>query len=92
MISMLVPVNKIIYKYESNIAVIRNKFQSLMAIRAIGNAGYGITAIPTLTKCFKRLENPIEIRLSAIEAFRRIPCKADVRICHLIFKNICETF
>jgi hypothetical protein len=50
----------------------------LIALRAIGNAGFGSGAIPTLVKCIQRIENPIEIRLSAVEAFRRIPCKADV--------------
>jgi len=52
--------------------------QSLLALRAIGNAGFGTSAMSTLEKCFRRAENPIEIRLSAIEAFRRIPCSADV--------------
>ena len=53
--------------------------QVLLALRAIGNAGYGTSAISTLSKCIAQQGNPIEIRLSAIDAFRRIPCKADVR-------------
>ena len=54
--------------------------QILNALRAIGNAGFGTSAIPTLAKCIKITNNPIEIRLSAIEAFQRIPCTANVSI------------
>ena len=53
--------------------------QVLLALRAIGNAGYGTSAITTLSKCIAQQGNHIEIRLSAIDAFRRIPCRADVR-------------
>ncbi|KAL4235816.1 hypothetical protein ACF0H5_004206 [Mactra antiquata] len=52
--------------------------ESVLAIRAIGNAGFGEEAMSTLTKCFKRTENPTEIRLSAIQAFRRMSCSTDV--------------
>ena len=62
-------------------------FQTLIALRAIGNAGFAYGAIPTLTACMKYSANPTEIRLSAIEAFRRMPCDAYVNM----ILNYCMT-
>ena len=46
----------------------------LMSLKAIGNAGYASSAIPVLRKCFITKETAIDIRLAAIDAFRRLPC------------------
>ncbi|XP_045158693.2 uncharacterized protein LOC123524511 [Mercenaria mercenaria] len=54
-----------------------NMKTTLLALRGIGNIGYAKRAIPTLTVCMKLKSNPVEIRLSAIEAFRRMPCDSD---------------
>ncbi|KAL3871450.1 hypothetical protein ACJMK2_039447 [Sinanodonta woodiana] len=59
----------------------------LLSLRAIGNAGHAHKAIPTLTKCFTPTTNPMEIRLSAVEAFRRISCNADWRAIEALFQN-----
>ncbi|KAL3871442.1 hypothetical protein ACJMK2_039441 [Sinanodonta woodiana] len=59
----------------------------LLSLRAIGNAGHAHRAIPTLTKCFTPTTNPMEIRISAVEAFRRISCNADWRAIEALFQN-----
>jgi len=47
----------------------------LFALKAVGNAGRIPSESSTLLQnCFKDKYNPIEIRLAAIDAFRRVPC------------------
>lgn len=48
--------------------------KTVFALRAIGNIGHSKSIVPRLTQCFTRRENPVQIRLAAIDAFRRIPC------------------
>ncbi|XP_043944821.1 vitellogenin-like [Protopterus annectens] len=49
-----------------------------LALKAIGNAGQAAASLTaTLSNCASSQTNPSEIRLAAIEAFRRIPCSAD---------------
>lgn len=53
-------------------------------LKAIGNAGLAATALtPTLSACATLRSCPSEIRLGAIQAFRRVPCSADVSSCVL---------
>ncbi|XP_052255844.1 uncharacterized protein LOC127861416 isoform X2 [Dreissena polymorpha] len=86
-----IEVKKIISLLENKIAtsckIEGDMRTSLLAIRAIGNTGFGTSAIATLEKCFRRPENPIEIRISAVEAFRRIPCSADKRALFEVLMN-----
>ncbi|XP_052775371.1 uncharacterized protein LOC128213563 isoform X2 [Mya arenaria] len=51
-----------------------NMKTTLYALRGLGNAGWASSAVPGLEQCMGAQSNPIEIRLSAIEAFRRMPC------------------
>ena len=54
-------------------------FQLLFVLKAIGNAGRAATALtPKLSTCAFLGSCPPEIRLGAIQAFRRVPCSADV--------------
>ncbi|XP_046557707.1 uncharacterized protein LOC124266910 isoform X2 [Haliotis rubra] len=50
---------------------------SLVALRALGNAGHLDRLTTTLSSCFNRQDNPMEIRVAAIHAYRRLPCTAD---------------
>lgn len=50
-----------------------------MTLRAIGNIEQTQTMIPVLEKCFSRKNNAMGIRVAAVEAYRRMPCAADVR-------------
>ncbi|CAM9777170.1 unnamed protein product [Lampetra fluviatilis] len=55
--------------------------QALLALKALGNAGLagGATLAPVLARC-ARARGPgssLELRLAAVDAFRRIPCEAD---------------
>ncbi|NXB46193.1 VIT protein, partial [Leucopsar rothschildi] len=53
------------------------------ALRAIGNAGLAAAALaPALSSCAALRSRPLEIRLAAVRAFRRIPCSA--RVSHLL--------
>ncbi|GAB1606238.1 hypothetical protein Ahia01_000906300 [Argonauta hians] len=47
------------------------------ALRALGNIGHTSQAVSRLSQCLTNKDNPMEIRISAIDAFRRIPCDAE---------------
>ncbi|XP_046361600.2 uncharacterized protein LOC124138779 [Haliotis rufescens] len=49
----------------------------LMTLRAIGNAGHSERVVDSIRNCFTKEGNPIEVRVAAVEAFRRLPCSAD---------------
>ncbi|NXY71797.1 VIT protein, partial [Glareola pratincola] len=50
-----------------------------LVLKAIGNAGLAAASLaPVLSWCASLKSNPIEIRLAAIQAFRRIPCSVRV--------------
>ncbi|NWH64182.1 VIT protein, partial [Geococcyx californianus] len=50
-----------------------------LVLKAIGNAGLAAASLaPVLSLCASLKSNPIDIRLAAIQAFRRIPCSARV--------------
>ncbi|XP_039347797.1 apolipophorins-like [Mauremys reevesii] len=52
--------------------------QLQLVLKAIGNAGLAATSLtPSLSSCASLRSNPTEIRLAAIQAFRRIPCSAN---------------
>ncbi|XP_032635523.1 uncharacterized protein LOC116824393 [Chelonoidis abingdonii] len=52
--------------------------QLQLVLKAIGNAGLAATSLtPILSSCASLRSNPPEIRLAAIQAFRRIPCTAN---------------
>ncbi|XP_052103584.1 uncharacterized protein LOC127737090 [Mytilus californianus] len=46
----------------------------ILSLRSLGNAGFVNNAIRTITNCMIKRDNPTEVRLSAIQAFRRMPC------------------
>ncbi|XP_062444584.1 uncharacterized protein LOC134147453 [Rhea pennata] len=49
--------------------------QMQLVLKAIGNAGLAAASLtPVLSFCASLKSNPVEIRLAAIQAFRRIPC------------------
>ena len=52
----------------------------LMALKGLGNAGHANQAIAALTRCYINDEAPMAIRVAAVNAFRRMPCEADVSI------------
>lgn len=53
--------------------------QMQLVLKAIGNAGLAAASLtPVLSLCASLQNNPIEIRLAAIQAFRRIPCSVRV--------------
>ncbi|XP_067004188.2 uncharacterized protein [Anabrus simplex] len=45
----------------------------IVALKGIGNAGVIVKSQETLKKCYE-MDNPMEIRLAAIDAYRRLPC------------------
>ncbi|KAJ8011260.1 hypothetical protein DPEC_G00056310 [Dallia pectoralis] len=50
----------------------------LYTLKAVGNAGLVASSlIPQLNICIQSHSIPLEIRLSAVQAFRRMPCSAD---------------
>ncbi|XP_067679783.1 uncharacterized protein [Haliotis asinina] len=59
----------------------------LMTLRAIGNAGHSEGIVDSIRNCFTREGNPMEVRVAAVEAFRRLPCSADRNEVMTIFRN-----
>lgn len=50
----------------------------LTALRAIGNAGLAAqSAVASLTRCAMNEATPMSVRVTAINAFRRIDCNAN---------------
>ena len=58
-----------------------------IALRALGNAGVKMAA-PLLIKCALRSENPISVRVSALQGFRRIPCSTKRTDLHPLLQNL----
>ncbi|XP_063171149.1 uncharacterized protein LOC134505396 [Candoia aspera] len=65
--------------------------QMELILNAIGNAGLAATSLTTLlSSCAVLKSNPTEIRLAAIEAFRRIPCAANRAVLVHLFQTYDE--
>ncbi|XP_070616334.1 uncharacterized protein [Erythrolamprus reginae] len=65
--------------------------QMELTLNAIGNAGLAATSLTTLlSSCAVLKTNPTEIRLAAIEAFRRIPCAANRAVLVHLFQTYDE--
>ncbi|XP_052130120.1 apolipophorins-like, partial [Frankliniella occidentalis] len=47
----------------------------LLALRALGNAGV-VSSPAVLARCYESTSNPLEVRLAALQAWRRAPCEA----------------
>ena len=56
----------------------------MMSLKALGNIGHAARSVPTLTRCVANTELPMELRVAALQAFRRMPCQADVSYNHHI--------
>lgn len=52
--------------------------QILITIKAIGNAGVLSFISNDLVRCAQRKQNPMAVRVAAVEAFRRMACSVDV--------------
>ncbi|KAM7228105.1 hypothetical protein CapIbe_020559 [Capra ibex] len=62
--------------------------QLLFVLKAIGNAGRAATALThKLSTCASLRSCPPEIRLGAIQAFRRVPCSADRSVLSSLYQN-----
>ncbi|XP_062611985.1 uncharacterized protein LOC134273791, partial [Saccostrea cucullata] len=51
-----------------------NKDNIVLTLRALGNSGHISSATATVNSCISRKDNPAEVRIAAIEAFRRASC------------------
>uniref|UniRef100_A0A8C7BRA5 Vitellogenin domain-containing protein n=1 Tax=Neovison vison TaxID=452646 RepID=A0A8C7BRA5_NEOVI len=62
--------------------------QLQLVLKAIGNAGLAATALtPTLSTYTSQRDCPPEVRLGAIQAFRRVPCSADRAALSHLYQN-----
>ena len=55
----------------------------LMSLKGIGNTGHATHAAPTINRCFRNRELPVEIRVAALQALRRTVCEIEVWIHYL---------
>lgn len=69
-----------IYYHYFFIVIFFHKFQVLTALKAFGNLGYFGERANDLLDCALTATNKMAIRLAAIDAFRRSPCKEEVSI------------
>lgn len=61
-----------------SILLIRQLFH---ALKSVGNAGLSArTFIPLLKRCALGHSAALDLRLAALQAFRRFPCSADVSL------------
>lgn len=49
-----------------------------MSLRALGNTGHAEMAVPALYDCISEENNSMDIKVSAIQAFRGLSCATDV--------------
>ncbi|XP_075755429.1 uncharacterized protein LOC102446612 isoform X2 [Pelodiscus sinensis] len=71
-------VTSILEAYLGGNCTLQESGRSQLVLKAIGNAGLAATSLtPVLSSCASLRSNPTEIRLAAIQAFRRIPCAAN---------------
>ncbi|KAF4791976.1 hypothetical protein TURU_125831 [Turdus rufiventris] len=62
-----------------------------LVLKAIGNAGLAAASLaPALSSCAALRSHPVEIRLAAVQAFRRIPCSAGNAILLQLYQAISE--
>ncbi|XP_059751826.1 uncharacterized protein LOC132348415 isoform X1 [Balaenoptera ricei] len=62
--------------------------QLQLVLKAIGNAGLAAVALtPKLSTCASLRSCPPEIRLGAIQAFRRVPCSADRSVLSSLYQS-----
>ncbi|CAI9743195.1 apolipophorins-like [Octopus vulgaris] len=62
----------------------------LYALKALGNIGRSESIGRTLTRCFTISTNPVDVRLAAIDAFRRVPCGASRMDLEYLFDDVSE--
>ena len=74
--SQLSVIAQVIMSWSDNIFFL----QVILALRAIGNAGHMSRGIHLINMCMSRNRNPIEVRVAATEAYRRMPCDDNVSI------------
>ncbi|XP_045316683.1 uncharacterized protein LOC123589086, partial [Leopardus geoffroyi] len=59
-----------------------------LVLKAIGNAGLAAAALtPALSACASERSCPPEVRLGAIQAFRRVPCSADRSVLSRLYQS-----
>ena len=63
-----------------------DKVNNLVVLKALGNAGRWVDAGKVLERCYAE-ENPMDVRVAAIETFRRAPCDYDREHLLTAFKN-----
>ncbi|XP_070341027.1 uncharacterized protein [Equus asinus] len=62
--------------------------QLRLVLKAVGNAGLAATALtPSLSACASLRSRPPEVRLAAIQAFRRVPCSADRSVLARLYQS-----
>ncbi|XP_069127420.1 uncharacterized protein [Argopecten irradians] len=64
--------------------------QVLLSLRAIGNIGLSQRIIPNLSQCFQSVQATMEMRVAAVEAFRRFPCTDDRSELMRLYKDSSE--
>ncbi|KAL8620057.1 hypothetical protein ACOMHN_015339 [Nucella lapillus] len=62
----------------------------VLGLRAIGNAGQAHRVIEILHACLRRKNNPLDVRISAVEAFRRMPCSVSRERVQQMFEDTLE--
>lgn len=65
-----------------------NRKTTLIALKAVGNAGHLTELLPTVAQCAMKDSNPVEVRVAAIESLRRTPCTVGREPLMTLIKNM----
>ena len=59
----------------------------LMSLKALGNMGHSPSVLPVLVRCVKTEDIPMELRIAAMQSFRRMGCSAERNELLSLFTN-----
>jgi len=63
-----------------------DRLRVMYTLKALGNAGRAVTSSSVISACASNSNLEVDIRVAALQAFRRLPCSLDVS------KAICFCF
>jgi hypothetical protein len=52
----------------------------VLVLKALGNIGHIYDAVEKLVKCVESTKNPVQVRVAAVQAMRRLPCEHAQRV------------
>ncbi|XP_052061384.1 apolipophorins-like [Mytilus californianus] len=84
-------INKLQQAVGSSCIVTENNYlEVITSLRAIGNIEYADRLVSTVNACIQKKTNEMEIRVAAVEAYRRMSCGADRNNLMILYRDDSE--